>query len=219
MLKAMQMFEAYQLKHPDARLRFRVAQRREAGELPPLTLRLVSDAVSLPIALDTDQGFTLPISPEMRDADAVVRSNWPSGSLAWWVEVTRAGADPQHRFLGDLRQECTLDLNAAELMRGIKPPAFYAIKGLTDPCTLASVGVLTFAERPVFAVHMRHRERSTSLTSAELHGGDGSPNAVFAPFLDWPYLLRDRAYRVRNADTDWPDDTVVSIDYAEESRP
>lgn len=185
--------------------------------MPPLTLRLVSDTASLPIALDADQGFTLPTSPEMRDADAVVRSNWPSGSLAWWVEVTREGGDPQHRFLGDLRQECTLDLNAAELVRGIKAPPYHALKALGDPCAFKVVGYVTYAERPVFAVHLRDGDKTTSLTSYELHGGD-FPSALY-PLQDWPYLLRDRTYRVRNADLAWPDETVVSIEYAEGQTP
>lgn len=217
LLKAMEMFEAYQRQHPDARLRFRVAQRREAGELPPLKLRVVSDSASLPITLDADLGFLPPVSKEMRDADAVVRSNWPSGALAWWVEVTREGGDPQRRLLGDLRQECTLDLYGAELMRGIKSPTIYALKAAHALCESPSLYWGVYAERPVFSVGLQHGERRASLTSDELHGGP-TP-AIYHPLLDWPYLLRDRTYLVRTGNTAWPDVTVVSIAYAEEAQP
>ena len=157
------------------------------------------------------------IFAEWREHDAVVRSNRPDGSLAWSLEVTHEGDDAHERRLGDLREECRLDLYAAVLARGIKPPAFYAMKAVMDICTSRLIGWGTYADHPVFAVHAQDGSRRQSLRGDLLHGGEQSIMPL-APLLDWPYLLRDRTYFVHELMTDatWSDEAVLHFVFTDD---
>lgn len=220
MVKAMAMFEPYHQAHPDAVLRFRIRQRKEMPGVDMANLVVyVRDPVErthLPVQVDPDGSFTLPVVPELREHDAVVRTNMPPGSLAWNVRITRAGADTRDRVLGDIREECRLDVHAADLMRVIKNPWYFAFKStMTDMCRNPLINWNSYGEKPVFAVHLRSGERSKSLSEAEsLHDGIGVP--LFYPLQDWPYLLLDYTYWPPVGDSGWPDDTTIHLTYTDD---
>jgi len=221
MLDAVTLFQKYSEAHPDAVLRFRIRQRKEmvGADMSQLVVYVIDpeDGTRVPIDLAPDGGFTLPSLPELRKRDAMVRTNMPPGSLAWHAQITRVGADPRDRVLGDLRMECRLDVYAADLHRKLKSPAYYALKSaLPDICSNnPPLNWVAWSEKPLFAVHLRAGKRQKSLNEREgLHDGIGVP--ALYPLQDWPYLLKDYSYWAPLGDSSWPDDTTIHIIYTED---
>jgi hypothetical protein len=219
LLDAMNQFTAWQAAHLGARLRFRVQARRDPAVAQGLQV-YVADPVDhtrtvLPLA--PGGRFELPVSEAWRAHRASVRTDRPDGSLAWSVEVTHEGDDEHVRRLGDLREECHLDLYAATLVRGIKTPSFYALKPLVNLCQNRLVGWLGYADHPVFAVHVEDGRRHESLRGDYVHGGDASVIPMGA-LLDWTDLLRDRVYVVHTlmADSGWSDETRLTLVFADD---
>jgi len=176
-------------------------------------VKLVGDKTNLPIALDSDLGFSLPQDARAANDGAYVSTNRQAKSFAWRVDIRSPGVPPNMRRLGDLRLECKIDLMAAELTPGIKPPAFYALLALgVDPCTVRTVSVGYFAERPLFGVSMVAGARRQELPAFALFGSK-SP-ALFASVFDW-ILLRDRFYSLPIWDARWPDDSLVELEYVD----
>ena len=221
MLDALTMFQPYHQAHPDAVLRFRIRQRKEmAGADMSQLVVFISDpedGTRVPIDVAPDGSFVLPSLPELRNHDAVVRTSMPPGALSWNVQITRQGADPRNRVLGDLRMECKLDIYAADMHRKLKNPAYYAMKlAMTDLCrNNPTLHWDTYGDRPLFAVHLRAGKREKSLNEREsLHDGIGVP--ALYPLQDWPYLLKDYTYWAPLGDSSWPDDTTIRIIYTED---
>jgi len=109
MLKAMEMFAPYQARHPDAVLRFKLIPRRADVDMDGLRLAIVGDQGREAVELASDHSFTLPVRSDLREQNAMVRANLPSGDLGWMVQIRRAGMPPDRRVLGDLREECKLN--------------------------------------------------------------------------------------------------------------
>ncbi len=217
LLAAMKRFEPYQAAHPDARLRFRIWQRKDGVDLSQLRVWLYDPVdfhrVEPPLA--ADGSFTVPVLADLREHDAVVRTNMPEGTLAWMVSITRAGDDERHHVMGDLREACLLDVDFAHLARAIKPPAIYAIDAVSsNVCTVRGVDWGFYAERPVFSAHLSAGGRHAALLSDRLHGALALP--VFHPLVDWSDLLRDRLYSPPLNDASWPDDATVDVVYVDD---
>lgn len=109
MLKAMDMFKDYQQAHPDAYLRFRIFPRATRVKMEKLKVSIVTDDQRVHVDVADDGSFTLPRIPELIDKNAEVQANWPDGELGWTVQVKRQGDPPEHRLMGDLREECHLE--------------------------------------------------------------------------------------------------------------
>jgi len=217
LLSAMTRFEPYRAAHPDASLRFRIYQRKEGVDFAQLRvwLRDPESGSRVEVALAPDGGFELPLLPELRDHDAEVRTNMPDGTLTWAVEVRRPGDDDRHHLLGDMREACLLDVDFAHLLRGIKPPAFWAMDAVaSNICLVRGVSWGAFGGRAVFSVHLNAGDRHVALLSDNLHGALALP--VFRPLLDFSYLLQDRCYVVPLNDASWPDETSVDLVYADD---
>jgi len=105
----------------------------------------------------------------------------------------------------------------AELMRGIKPPAFLILAAVANPCEFKGVSWFGYSEKPLFAVRLRSGDRQTSLLSDRLYAGTTTKTlTVLYPLLDWPYL-KDHFYQPPYQDTDWPDDTLLEIEPMEDA--
>ena len=143
LLAAMNRFEGYRALHPDARLRFRIYQRKEGVDLSKLRAWILDpeDRSRVDLDIAADDSFSVPVLEAQRQHDAVVRTNMPDGMLTWLVEVRREDDDNRHHLLGDLREACLLDVDYAHLGRTIKPPAFYLIDAVSsNVCLLRGVG-------------------------------------------------------------------------------
>jgi hypothetical protein len=219
LLDAMTQFDAWHATHPGTRLVFQVRPRKDAAVRDGLRLG-IDDPVthgSTPVDVGADGSFTLPVSAELRSHAAVVRANRTNGSLAWTVRVIHEADDPHVRRLGDLREECHLDLYAATLARGVKTPSFYALKAAGNVCASRLVGFPAYADHPVFAVQLRDGERRGFLRGDLVHDGEVSVVPLAALF-DWAYLLRDCTYFTHElmADSSWSDDTILHLTFADD---
>jgi hypothetical protein len=113
--------------------------------------------------------------------------------------------------------ECELDVQAADLRRKFKSPAYYAMKAaMSDVCrNNPMVHWDVYSEKPLFAVHLRSGTREKSLNEAEgLHSGLASPLLYAAQ--DWSHLLMDYTYWPPVGDASWPDETVIHITYTDD---
>ena len=219
LLEAMTQFEAWQATHPGARMSFQVRPRKDASVMHGLALT-IDDPVGrtrTPVDVGPDGRFVLPVSATLQSHSAIVRANRTNGTLAWSLQVTHDGDDPHERRLGDLREECHLDLYAATLIRGVKTPSFYALKAIGNVCANRLVGYPAYADHPVFAVHVRDGERRGYLRGDLVH--DGEVTVVpLAALYDWAYLLRDYSYFPHElmADSTWPDAAVLHLTFADD---
>lgn len=196
---------------PRAELHIRVLPRHDLADSPALELR--HGAVREPIALDALGRFTVPPSWLALPDGAIVRSPLLAGRLAWGVDVRTPGLPDNARRLGDLRLECRADLYGGALVRGIKPPAFYALKALTDVCSSSQVAYGFFADQPVFAAQIVAGGRRAELPYRWMHGSEMGQSSLLFPLLDWPYALRDR-FVVMPQDKwqGWPPDALVELE-------
>ncbi|MFG6486974.1 hypothetical protein ACG04R_09845 [Roseateles sp. BYS78W] len=175
---------------PQAELRIRVLPRRDLADVPALELR--HGSAREPIAIDALGRFAIPPAWRALPPDAIVRSHLLSGRLAWAVDVRTPGLPDDTRRLGDLRLECRADLYGGALMRGIKPPAFYAARAVTDICMSSLVAYGFFADRPMFAAQIREGARRAELPYRWMHGSEMGQSSLMFALLDWPFALRDR---------------------------
>lgn len=196
---------------PQAELRIRVLPRRDLADAPALELR--HGSVREPIAVDALGRFAIPTAWRTLPADAIVRSPLLSGRLAWAVDVRTPGLPDNARRLGDLRLECRADLYGGALARGIKPPAFYAMRAAMDVCTSRQISYGFFADQPVFAALIRDGDRQAELAYRWMHGSEMGQDGMLFGLVDWPYALRDR-FVVLPPDKwkGWPVDALIELE-------
>lgn len=212
LLEVLAVFEREKARlAPNAELRIRVLPRRDLADAPALELR--HGSAREPIALDALGRFAIP--PEWRQLppDAIVRSRLLDGRLAWMVDVRTPGLPANTRRLGDLRLECRADLYGGSLARGIKPPAYYAARAITDVCSGQLIDYGFYADQPVFAVQIAEGGRHAELPYRLTHGSEvGQSNPLFA-LLDWPFVLRDRfVLWPRDKWQGWSPDALIELE-------
>lgn len=216
MLAGMDAFEQYHALAPDAVLRYRLYPRLPGVVAAGTTLKLQDDAGSVPIPLTDDLYFTLPRDERARAARAQVVANRRARSFAWGPDVRTPGLPANVRRLGDLRLECEID-RAATLLVGLKTPSYYLLDAAVDVCTVYPGSWLYYAERPVFNVTLVHGTRRQDLFTRFMYGS--MLPAALQQFYDFYPFLIDRTYTIHIADTSWPDDTLVELDYMTDAAP
>lgn len=219
MIRGIDRFERERALAPAASLRFRLLPRRPAASMQGITLRVAGDRISLPIAIAPDLSFTLPRNEQALREDAAVVANRKTDSMTWRAWVQTPGLPEGTRRLGDLRLECRVGMDAG-LISNTSPVFGWLTNMLTDTdqvCNSPDGNYLFFAERPLFAVTLRHGERSMTLPLRMLYGA-GEQTSETLPWCDCQVLL-DRSYYVPIWDRRWPDDTLVEFDYMEDGSP
>jgi hypothetical protein len=211
LLRAMKVFEDSRATAPQAVMRFKVFPRHAEAVMQGLTMTMWGKTVRRPIALAADSTFVVDVDPVARDENARVITNRPEKTLAWRADIRTPGLAANTRRLGDLRLECKVDAAGAgaDLATSIKPPAFWAIAAVTDPCMVKGVAYAWLADEPVFSVTLVSGSRRYTLPCVGLWGCHVS--AMF-DLMDWHDHLRDRTYWLPIWDTSWPDDTLVILD-------
>ncbi|MEJ6001354.1 hypothetical protein [Paucibacter soli] len=219
LLKMRQAFDTYRSLAPEAKLYVRLYPRRAEADLADLALELRSSAGRQPLLLDESQRFEIDPAWAALPSDASVRSRLADGRLAWHPDVRTPGLPPNARRLGDLRLECHVDIYGADtLIRGVKLPAFYVARTLTDICATLKAGLYGhFADRPVFAITLVHGQRRMSLPYEQLHGSLASQDSPMFGLVDWGYWLRDRVYFAPLEDQSWPDDSLLVFEDMDET--
>ncbi len=212
------LFERYHQLAPQAELKFKVFARKSERDLDHAELSLVGKSESAPVVLDAQQRFVLDPVWRQLDGNTELRSRLPEGRVAWRVDIQTPGLPSGTRRLGDLRLEYI-----AAAISGLARTVELSYLGayiwsreskVTDPYLTYPEMMSHIAERPVFGVTLVHGERRFSLNYFQLHGsGDGLSLKSASKRLDWGYGMRNRMYRLPPSANDWPDDTLVVLEF------
>jgi pimeloyl-ACP methyl ester carboxylesterase len=207
LVQGARIFDQYRQLAPRASLRFRVFPRKAGVDMHNLKVRIVSNSVSIPLELDDELRFELPIDQTAVKENADLIYNRRDGSLGWRTDVRTPGLPENARRLGDLRLECRVELMGAHVARGFDP---LGLAGhLRDPCVSSQVTYHFIADKPIFNVTLISGTRSASLSTQKLYGNDWDP--LLMRFMDWP-LLRDRVFVAPLRDETWPDETLLEFE-------
>ncbi|WP_363510837.1 hypothetical protein [Burkholderia sp. LMU1-1-1.1] len=217
MIAGMDRFERNRALAPQATLRFQLLPRLPTTRLDGITLRVVGDAVALPVPVAPDHTFTLDRDSQALREDAALIASSKTSTLTWRAQVRSPNVPPGMRRLGDLRLECQVGVEAGLLSNNANVFAWLG-ELLTDPdrvCASADGNYLFFAERPLFGVTLRDGARTETLPFSMLYaGGTQTPDTL--PFCDCQVLL-DRSYYAPIWDRRWSDDTLVEFDYMDDA--
>jgi hypothetical protein len=217
MIRGMERFEREHALAPQATLRFRLLPRARNMDMHGITLKVVGDHITVPVPVAEDNSFVLPRNEQALREDAAVIANRKTTRLTWRAVVTTPGLPPGTRRLGDLRLECLVGMEAG-LVSNSSPLFGWISNALTTPeqvCNSADGNFLFFTERPLFSVTLRAGNRTEILPFHMLYaGGDQTPDML--PYCDCQVLL-DRTYYAPIWDRSWPDDTLVSFEYMDDS--
>ncbi|NHZ93731.1 hypothetical protein F2P45_32740 [Massilia sp. CCM 8733] len=213
MMAGVARFEREHALAPAASLRFKLLPRLPTTDMRGVAVRIAGERLSVPLALDGDNSFVLPRNEEALRDDAAVLANRRGDSLTWRAAIHSPGVAPGTRRLGDLRLECRVGIEAG-LISNSSPMFGWLSDALSNAgqvCTSADGNYLFFAERPVFAVTVRHGARAEVLPFNMLYAG-GRLTADDLRFCDCQVLL-ERSYYAPIFDTRWPDDATVEFEY------
>ncbi len=216
MVKGMDAFDKYRALAPDAQLRYRLVPRLAGVQAAGTTVQIQGDKTTIAVPLAEDLTFTLPRDAVAWDERADVVTNRAARSFAWAPDVRSPGVPPNARRLGDLRLECEID-RAATLLVGYKPPLYHVIDAAVDVCTTYPGNWLFYGDRALFDVTLVHGQRRQALLSRFLYAN--MLPKIFHRFYDFHPLLVDRTYTIHIADTSWPDDTIVELEYMDDAGP
>jgi hypothetical protein len=191
MARGLDAFDAARSRAPKAALRFLLRPATREDRLEGLELKIVGDAVSLPVRLDADGGFTLPRNAQaLRDgADLVL--NKKRNSFRWRPDVRSPGVPANARRLGDLRAQCAV--HWAIEQEDLPPPARAALSADGGPCRSMTMHMGFDAPAPLQAAWLQDGERREQIPVNRHY------RRVFNPPL---------------ADRSWSDDTLVRFTFA-----
>ncbi|MEJ7806776.1 MAG: hypothetical protein WKG03_12760, partial [Telluria sp.] len=173
MIKGMDRFERERALAPSATLRFRLLPRLPNSRLDGVTLRVLGDNVSAQVPIAADYSFVLPRNEQALRENAAVIASRRSDAMTWRAWVQTPGLVPGTRRLGDLRLECRVGMDAGLISNS--SPMFgwlsNALANTDQVCNNADGNYLFFADRPVFAVTLRHGSRTEVLPFKMLYAG------------------------------------------------
>ncbi|GJI98575.1 hypothetical protein RugamoR57_52930 [Duganella caerulea] len=216
MIAGMQRFERDHALAPQATLRFELLPRLPTTRLDGITLRVVGDTLSLPVAVAPDHTFTLPANEQALKEDAALIASSKTSTLTWRAQVRSPGVPANMRRLGDLRLECLVGMQARLVSNNAKMFAWLG-ELFADPdrvCTSPQGNYLFFSERPLFAVTLHDGARSEALPFDMLFAG-GTQTPATLPFCDCQVLL-DRSFYAPLWDRNWSDDTLLELSYQDD---
>lgn len=220
MVRGMERFAREQARlAPGATLRFRLLPRLPTTGLDGVTLHIVGDSLTLPVALAPDHSFTLERNAAALREDAALIANRKTSSLTWRAEVRSPGVPEGMRRLGDLRLECLVGMEAGLVSNNARFFAWLSdwLASGERVCTTADGNYLFFSERPLFSVTLQAGARRAVLPFRQQYAG-GTQDASSLPFCDCQVML-ERSYYAPLWDASWPDDTLLSFEYMDEAAP
>ncbi|WP_394777566.1 hypothetical protein [Undibacterium sp.] len=220
MLKGMDLFEKMHAMAPAATLRYKLLPRQPDTDMQGITLKIVGDTMSIPVAVAPDNTFTLERNSKAIAEDAAVMPNRRADSMTWRTEIRTPGLPSDTRRLGDLRLECQVGMEAG-LVSNDSPligALVNLIQGALDYCNAADPQYLFFSDRPLFGVTMKSGERTVVLSVDQLYAGISRipMSASELKYCDCQVLL-DRTYFLPLGDKSWPDDTLVQLEYMDDT--
>jgi len=214
-VRGMDLFEQRHSLAPNAPLRFKLLPRRRDTDMRNIELAVVSDNVTIPVPVAADNTFALERSQRALDEDALVIPDRKTRSMTWRTDIRTPGLPPDTRRLGDLRLECLVGIEA-DL---VSDPSFIGrLVRARGYCDQREVSYLFFADRPLWSVTLIAGSRRIVLPIDQLYAGI-SRNPMTRSELDSCdcEILIDRTYYAPLGDRSWPDDTLIYLEYMDDS--
>ncbi len=214
MVKGMDLFDREHSLAPQARLRYKLLQRKPGGEIEHAKVQILGRSFAEPVAVAQDHTFTLPRERKALTEDAVVQSERKAETMTWRADVRTPGIPPNARRLGDLRLECEVGMEAGLVSQySVMDRIFDFFEDSRDYCSSPAQKYLFFAERPLFSVTLSSGERRETLPIEKLYAASiNGRKKEELRHCDCETLL-DRAYVLPLGDKSWPDDTLVQLEY------
>lgn len=195
MLKGVAVFEKYHQLAPKAPLLFQLIPRGELSTLEGVNLRIATEDKSIPILLETNATFSLPVAETVNDSKAELILNRKKDTFKWRPYI-RSPETPKHmRRLGDFRLECEIDLAIEKEDASLLKRGFLATFG--DICNSEKILQFYKINRPLSNLVLIAGERRVTLGSGYL-GPEG------------------KSFRVPLHIRSWPDDTLIEFKFKED---
>lgn len=191
MARGLDAFDASRRHAPQGALRFLLRPATREDSLEGLELKIVGDAVTLPVRLDADGGFTLPRHAAALDDRAELVLNRKKNAFRWRPEVRSPGVPADARRLGDLRVQCAVQWAIEQV--DLAPAARGALAAGGGPCGAITMHTGFDAPAPLRAAWLHDGTRREPIPVNRHY------RRVFNPPL---------------ADRSWSDDTLVRFEYA-----
>ncbi|WP_332876887.1 hypothetical protein [Massilia sp. S19_KUP03_FR1] len=183
---------------PEVRFRLRAKSGNPDADLDDLKLRIALNEGSIPLPLAADHSFVLPRNEQARKENGDLLLNKHEGAYRWQADVFSAGVPTNMRRLGDLRLECRVEVAV------IKAEVPFWVRALvnsilltSDWCGVEKVHFSTNVPRKLKAAWLIQGEKRIALELSDFGMGYEAPAG-------------DKAY---------PDDTLIALEYADESKP
>jgi len=219
-VQGMDLFERQRHRAPQASLRFKLLPRDRGTNMEGIALGIVGDSVDITVPVAPDNTFALERVAQALKEDAVVTPNRRARSMTWRTDIRTPGLPPNTRRLGDLRLECVVGMEAG-LVSNARSVVAEITRLVTDAgyCDQRVPEYLFFAERPLWSVTLVHGSRREILSVDHLWGGISREpmTAGDLRYCDCEVLL-DRTYYAPLGDSTWPDDTLLELEYMDETR-
>lgn len=220
MVRGMDLFDKLHALAPAATLRFKLLPRLQGTDMDGITLKIVGDTLTIPVALAPDNTFSLGRNALALAEDAAVIPNRKVDSMTWRTDIRSPGLPPGTRRLGDLRLECKVGVEAGLVSQGLPVIGQLAnlVTALLPACDSANENYFFFTDRPLFNVTLVHGHKRVSLPLNRLYAGFSEDPLERAnmKYFDVEVLL-DRSYYAPLGDPSWPDDTLIEFEYMDDA--
>ena len=216
-VKGMDLFDKFHHLAPTANLRYKLLRRLQDTDMTGIKLRVVGDTITIPVAIDENNTFSLERNAVAYKEDASVMTNRKAHSMTWRTDIRTPGLPANTRRLGDLRLECRVGFESGLISEGI-PIISTVVGGLvstfSDPCEAERGRYLLFADQAIFSVSMVFGERREVLPISWLYQGlsEIARSKYELSFFDSQSLI-DRTYLLPLGDQSWPDDTLIEFEF------
>jgi hypothetical protein len=219
-MTSMDLFERNHAMAPNAELRFELLPSRARTNMKGIELRVAGGDASVPVPLTDDMTFIVPRLSTMLANRAQVVSNRHKDSLLWRARIRTPGLPPNTRRLGDLRLEWHVDYVADLGPHWIAPGTMLIMAMMDRPYEMKGLHHVFLADRPLFGVTLAVGARR-QVIAADMLYLSALTKALPAPVL-WLWkdreFMKDRSFDLPLADSTWPDDTLVIIEYMDDSE-
>ncbi|UVW29023.1 hypothetical protein [Massilia sp. H6] len=187
-------FERHRELAPKAALRFSVRSLNPATSIDGVTMSLESRAHSIPLQLDQNSSFSLPLDQAAVDDGAELLINRKKNTITIRPDIRTPGLPANMRRLGDLRLECHVRwaIQRDELSF-VKRNAFRMLGG---PCASGTVKTFYIADRMISGAWITLPGRKVPLEVI----GNGT---LFRPPLH---------------ETAWSDEALIELEFDNEIR-
>jgi hypothetical protein len=192
LLAGVDAFGKYRHYAPNSTLSFYLGPVAALAGPPPIAMALQTDTNDFPVPMAADGKFALPVEKDVGTDDAYLVANRADGTVEVIPTVRSPGDTESSIRLGDLRLQCEVSwaIEKQNVPKAVR--AFFFIGGRM--CHSSKIAVNYF-KAP-------HKLSKAVLSHADRH-------------LDLRVLSDGRTYWPPLGDTSWPDDSVVTLTFAE----